>query len=360
MKYQIISSAGDYASLSFASDCGKQPEKMNVTSASLRPTVPTYALACIRRLLRLSVILAAYMDQLQEEADFISKLRENVNPSFDLNSVLEVIKTNFANRDETKPQNKVWDMHRNELNVSLEKLKKISSLPTPLSSLEQTEKQRLILTLIGLFCEKKSTILTRSEKDFKDKAAFSLTSARGSDRTYSFASLTSGKLHQSLIETLWGLLFESQTAIYTSLGCLITTGALQLCMNQQQEFNTVLIGKEFAKNDHHSFQGIEIFSSFAASLAVSPRHPRNDFTNGFQKEGFEDLKKYGSSFWSSVRPESKLQPLNIQPYMISIWTPQITASPVGGSPSGLKSKPQIPLTSAEMVQQFLLETKTKK
>jgi hypothetical protein len=35
MKYQIISSAGDYASLSFASDCGKQPEKMNVTSASL-------------------------------------------------------------------------------------------------------------------------------------------------------------------------------------------------------------------------------------------------------------------------------------------------------------------------------------
>ena len=72
------------------------------------------------------------------------------------------------------------------------------------------------------------------------------------------------------------------------------------------------------------------------------------------------MKKWGNSFWCSLKPESKLQPLNIQPYMISIWMPQITVSPIGGSPSGLKSKPQIPLTSAEMVQQFLLETKTKK
>jgi hypothetical protein len=359
MNYRTISSAGDYASLSFASDWGRQPEKMNVTSASLRPTTPKFALACIRRLLRLSVILAAYMDQLQEEAEFISKLRKNINPAFDLNSVLEVIKTNFANRDEKRPQNKVWDLHRNELNVSLEKLK-ISSLPTPLSRLEKTEKEHLILTLFGLFCEKNSSILTRSEKDFKDKAAFSLTSARGRDRTYSFASLTSGKLNQCLLETLWGLLFGSQTTIYTSLGCLITTGALQLCMNQEQEFNAVIIGKDFAENNHHTFQGIEIFSSFAASLALSPRHSRNDFTNGFQKEGVDYMKKWGNSFWCSVKPESKLQPLNIQPYMISIWMPQITVSPTGGSPSGLKSKPQIPLTSAELVRQFLLETKTKK
>jgi len=189
------------SALSFASSWKVTTDDAGVNSRNVNHSYHlANASSMVRRLLRLSAILCAYKDQLDEEAVFLSTLRSKIDKKFDLSPILAAIRC-FVDRDgsPTKDGGGFWGVfNMKRLNDDLRDLKRFSSLAQ--LSPQQLEEFRKVLSFLrfqlGVENDPRSGLLIRT------------------------------------------ILFGSQSIVHESIGSLIIRGMLHRIMNKSDE-NTV-------------------------------------------------------------------------------------------------------------------------
>lgn len=267
------------SALSFASSWKGPSSK--VTESNLLPA-PTEALSMTRRLLRLSAILCAYNDQLDEEAVFVSKLRSKVNKNFDLSPMLAAIRC-FSDKESPTMQEGIWDARfRMEMNKDLKSLKSLSTLGT----------------------------LTPEQLKEQDTVFRSL-----------LTELVPETLNQKLEWKFKTLLFGSQRVVNEGIASLIIHGVLQRLMNQPvNETSTRRVTSS-----------LNVFFSEAASIALSPR---SNLTTGPDRRNIDSFLERCRNFRLQSMKTYVVSPplLPSDTHLIHLESMQAVSSPTGGSP----------------------------